>query len=67
MLTEHSPGAIIGGLNVRRGTIIDSEVHEDEFTAMAEVALNDMRAGCGATRGKGKFSMGCKVRAFSAF
>ena len=34
--------AVIGGLNQRRGTIVDSEVREDEFTAIAEVALNDM-------------------------
>ena len=38
----YGKGAVIGGLNARRGTIIDSEVHEDEFTAVAEVALNDM-------------------------
>ena len=34
--------AVIGGLNARRGTIIDSEVRKDEFTALAEVAPNDM-------------------------
>ena len=33
---------VIGGLNARRGTIIDSEVRKDKFTAVAEVALNDM-------------------------
>ena len=31
-------GVAIGGLDVRRGTIIDSEVPKDEFTAVAEVA-----------------------------
>ncbi|KAN0137647.1 P-loop containing nucleoside triphosphate hydrolase protein [Lactarius tabidus] len=45
---------VIGGLNARRGTIIDSEICEDEFTAVAEVALNDI---CAATQGKGEFSM----------
>lgn len=53
--------AVIGGLNQRRGTIVDSEVREDEFTAIAEVALNDMFGYSsqlrGATQGKGEFSM----------
>ncbi|THH31698.1 hypothetical protein EUX98_g2502 [Antrodiella citrinella] len=53
--------AVIGGLNSRRGTIIDSEVREDEFTAVAEVALNDMFGYAsflrGQTQGKGEFSM----------
>ncbi|KAJ3488589.1 hypothetical protein NLI96_g2718 [Meripilus lineatus] len=51
--------AVIGGLNQRRGTIVDSEVREDEFTAIAEVALNDMFGYSsqlrGATQGKGMF------------
>lgn len=29
-------------MNTRRETIIDSEVREDEFTAVAEVVLNDI-------------------------
>ncbi|KZT03073.1 elongation factor G mitochondrial [Laetiporus sulphureus 93-53] len=53
--------AVIGGLNQRRGTIIDSEVRDDEFTAIAEVALNDMFGYSshlrGITQGKGEFSM----------
>ncbi|TFK62629.1 elongation factor G, mitochondrial [Pluteus cervinus] len=53
--------AVIGGLNSRRGTIIDSEVRDDEFTAIAEVALNDMFGYSnqlrGSTQGKGEFSM----------
>jgi len=53
--------AVIGGLNQRRGTIMDSEVREDEFTCIAEVALNDMFGYSnqlrGATQGKGEFSM----------
>ncbi|KAI0052802.1 elongation factor G mitochondrial [Auriscalpium vulgare] len=57
--------AVIGGLNSRRGTIIDSEVREDEFTAIAEVALNDMFGYSnqlrGATQGKGEFSMEYKT------
>jgi translation elongation factor EF-G len=60
---------VIGGLNARRGTIIDSEVREDEFTAIAEVALNDMFGYSsqlrGATQGKGEFSMEYKVKEFS--
>jgi elongation factor G len=57
--------AVIGGLNSRRGTIVDSEVREDEFTAIAEVALNDMFGYSsqlrGATQGKGEFTMEYKV------
>ncbi|KZT30244.1 elongation factor G mitochondrial [Neolentinus lepideus HHB14362 ss-1] len=57
--------AVIGGLNSRRGTIIDSEVREDEFTCIAEVALNDMFGYSsqlrGATQGKGEFSMEYKT------
>lgn len=53
-------------MNQRRGTIVDSEVREDEFTAIAEVALNDMfgysNALRGSTQGKGEFSMEYKVR-----
>ena len=53
----YSPGAVIGGLNARRGTIIDSEVREDEFTAVAEVALNDMYSSQLCMQGIGEFSM----------
>ena len=57
--------AVIGGLNSRRGTIVDTEVREDEFTCLAEVALNDMFGYSnqlrGATQGKGEFSMEYKV------
>ncbi|KAF8063444.1 elongation factor G, mitochondrial [Lyophyllum atratum] len=53
--------AVIGSLNTRRGTIIDSEVRDDEFTAIAEVALNEMFGYSnqlrGSTQGKGEFSM----------
>ncbi|KAJ3760249.1 P-loop containing nucleoside triphosphate hydrolase protein [Lentinula raphanica] len=53
--------AVIGGLNTRRGTIVDSEVRDDEFTCIAEVALNDMFGYSnqlrGSTQGKGEFSM----------
>ena len=35
-------GAVIGGINQRKGTIADTEVRDEEFTATAEVALNDM-------------------------
>lgn len=67
----YGKGAVIGGLNARRGTIIDSEVREDEFTAVAEVALNDMFGYSsqlrGATQGKGEFSMEYKVPLTSLF
>ena len=57
---------VIGGLVSRRGTIVDSEVREDEFTVTAEVALNDMFGYSnqlrGSTQGKGEFSMEYKVR-----
>ena len=53
-------------MNQRRGTIIDTEVRDDEFTLVAEVSLNDMfgysSALRGATQGKGEFSMEYKVR-----
>ncbi|KAK0473012.1 elongation factor G mitochondrial [Armillaria novae-zelandiae] len=52
---------VIGGVNTRRGTIIDSEVRDDEFSCTAEVALNDMFGYSnqlrGTTQGKGEFSM----------
>lgn len=54
-------GAVIGGLNQRRGTIADTEVREEEFTVTAEVGLNDMfgyaSALRGMTQGKGEFTM----------
>ncbi|CAG8710566.1 3802_t:CDS:2, partial [Acaulospora colombiana] len=54
-------GNIVGGINQRRGTIIDTEVRDDEFQLTAEVSLNDMfgysSALRGATQGKGEFSM----------
>lgn len=47
---------------------MDSEVRDDEFTAIAEVALNDMFGYSnqlrGSTQGKGEFSMEYKVRFF---
>jgi hypothetical protein len=35
-------GAVIGGLNQRKGNIADTEIRDDEFTLVAEVGLNDM-------------------------
>jgi elongation factor G len=44
---------------------VDSEVRDDEFTASAEVALNEMFGYSnqlrGSTQGKGEFSMEYKV------
>lgn len=60
-------GAVIGALNQRKGTIEDTEVREDEFTLMAEVALNDMFGYSsqlrGLTQGKGEYSMELKTYA----
>jgi elongation factor G len=51
-------GTVIGALNQRRGTIVDTEVRDDEFTLTAEVALNDMFGYSsqlrGMTQGKGE-------------
>ncbi|KAF7967121.1 hypothetical protein HWV62_35752 [Athelia sp. TMB] len=59
--------AVIGGVNSRRGQIMDSEVRDDEFVCTAEVALNDMFGYSnqlrGATQGKGEFSMEYKTHA----
>ena len=50
-------GNVIGAINQRKGTIIDTEVRDDEFTLTAEVALNDMFGYSsqlrGMTQGKG--------------
>ena len=35
-------GAVIGGINQRKGTIADTEIRDEEFTLTAEVSLNDM-------------------------
>ncbi|KAG6380020.1 P-loop containing nucleoside triphosphate hydrolase protein [Boletus reticuloceps] len=57
--------AVIGSLNARRGTILDSEVRDEEFTCTAEVPLNDMFGYSsqlrGVTQGKGEFSMEYRV------
>ena len=49
---------------------MDSEVRDDEFTAIADVALNDMFGYSnqlrGSTQGKGEFSMEYKVYYFAA-
>lgn len=60
-------GAIIGSVNQRRGTILDTEVRDDEFTLQCEVALNDMFGYSshlrGLTQGKGEFTMEYKHHA----
>lgn len=54
-------GAIVGGLNQRKGTINDTETRDDEFTIQADVSLNDMFGYSsflrGQSQGKGEFSM----------
>lgn len=54
-------GAVIGGVNQRRGTILDTEVRDDEFTVTAEVPLNDMFGYAsqlrGMTQGKGALDL----------
>ncbi|KAL1407270.1 Elongation factor G, mitochondrial [Vanrija albida] len=54
-------GQVIGAMNQRKGTIVDTEVRDDEFTLIAEVSLNDMFGYSsqlrGMTAGKGEFTM----------
>ncbi|MBW0496533.1 hypothetical protein O181_036248 [Austropuccinia psidii MF-1] len=54
-------GNVIGGINQRRGTIVDTEVGVDEVVLTAEVSLNEMFGYAsqlrGMTQGKGEFSM----------
>jgi elongation factor G len=51
-------GSVIGALNQRKGTIVDTEMRDEEFTVVAEVALNDMFGYSGQlrslTQGKGE-------------
>jgi elongation factor G len=51
-------GNVIGAINQRKGTIIDTEIRDEEFTLIAEVSLNDMFGYSsqlrGMTQGKGK-------------
>ncbi|KAK4685942.1 elongation factor G, partial [Tremellales sp. Uapishka_1] len=58
-------GTVIGAINQRKGTVVDTEVRDDEFTLTAEVALNDMFGYSsqlrGMTQGKGEFSMEYKT------
>ncbi len=35
-------GTVIGNLNKRKGTILDTDVHEDYFVVTVEVSLNNM-------------------------
>jgi elongation factor G len=53
-------GNVIGAINQRKGTIVDTEIRDDEFTLLAEVALNDMFGYSsqlrGMTQGKGEWS-----------
>ena len=60
---------VIGGLNTRRSTIVDSKARNDEFTASAEVALNEMFGYSnqlrGSTQGKRGFGMEYKVISLS--
>ncbi|KAI1316292.1 Elongation factor G, mitochondrial [Mortierella claussenii] len=54
-------GAIMGGINKRKGTIVDTESGEDYFSCVAEVSLNAMFGYSseirGQSQGKGEFSM----------
>ncbi|MCY1045134.1 elongation factor G [Corallococcus sp. bb12-1] len=58
---EEFQGSVVGQLNQRRGTILNTETAEGYLTAVAEVPLNtmfgystDLRS---ATQGKGEFTM----------
>lgn len=54
-------GAVVGGLNKRKATIIDTDIGADEFTIKAEVSLNSMFGYSTSirqeTQGKGEFTM----------
>ena len=54
-------GSVIGALNQRKGSVVDTEVRDEEFTLIAEVALNDMFGYAsqlrGLTQGKGMFNV----------
>ncbi|KAA1081069.1 Elongation factor G, mitochondrial [Puccinia graminis f. sp. tritici] len=54
-------GNVIGAINQRRGTIIDTDVGVDEVVLVAEVSLNEMFGYAsqlrGMTQGKGEFTM----------
>jgi elongation factor G len=61
LVPEEFQGTVIGGVNKRKGTILDSETDEGTTRIRAEVPLNDMfgysselRA---QTQGKGEFTM----------
>ena len=42
VVLNEATGAVVAGLNQRRGTISNTEVRQDEFTVTAEVALSEM-------------------------
>ncbi|KAL8283231.1 hypothetical protein RQP46_006009 [Phenoliferia psychrophenolica] len=54
-------GSVIGGINQRKGSIVDTDIRDEEFTLTAEVSLNDMFGYAsqlrGMTQGKGEFTM----------
>ncbi|KZO91961.1 putative MEF1-translation elongation factor G, mitochondrial [Calocera viscosa TUFC12733] len=58
-------GVVIGGLNQRKATIVDTEIRDDEFTVSCEIPLSDMFGYSGQlrgmTQGKGEFSMEYKT------
>ena len=62
---------VIGSLNQRRGTILDSEVRDEELVCTAEVPLSDMFGYSsqlrGVTQGKGEFSMEYRVSTLALF
>jgi len=58
---EDYQGAVVGQLNQRRGTILETSTAEGQVTAVAEVPLNEMFGYStvlrSATQGKGEFTM----------
>ncbi|RKP23782.1 hypothetical protein SYNPS1DRAFT_33348 [Syncephalis pseudoplumigaleata] len=60
-------GNVLGSINKRKGTIMDTDVQEDYFTAVADVSLNNMFGYStelrSSTQGKGEFTMEYKTHA----
>ena len=60
-------GAVLGAINRRKGTIVETEVQDEYFTAEVEAPLNNMFGFAtelrSSTQGKGEFTMEYKRHA----